>query len=82
MTSARTSRVLPLIPAAASRHTSARLSRPAQLHKTVVQKVSKPLGSNAYRPQTRKTRDESERPSPANASCPAKSKAAATRKSP
>ena len=82
MTSAPTSRVSPLVPASASRHTGARPIRLAQIHKTVVEKVSKPLGSNAYRPQTCKTRDEPEHTSPADASCPAISKADARLKSP
>ena len=82
MKSARTSLVSPLVSASASRHPGARTSRLTQTHKSEAQKVSKPLGSNAYYPQTCKTRDESERPSPENAYRPDKSKAAAPLKSP
>jgi hypothetical protein len=82
MKSARTSRVSPLVPASASRHTGARPSRLAQIHKSAAQKVSKPLGSNAYRPKTCKSRDKSEHTGPANASCPVKFKAADALKSP
>ncbi len=71
-----------LIATSASRHTGARPSKLAQIYGTVAQKLPEPLARNAYRRKTCKTSDDSVTPSPANASCPAKSKAADTIKSP
>ena len=82
MTTARTSWVSPLIPALASRHTGARPRKPAQIYGRQTQKLPEPLTSNVCRRRTCKTGDDTEHTNPSNASCPVRSKAVATFKSP
>jgi hypothetical protein len=82
MTSARASPISPLIPASASRHADARLSRLVQLYGTITQKLPEPLTNNAYRRRTYKTHAKSDHTNPAKASLQPKSRAADNIKSP